>query len=90
MTVPGKQVVGAQVLGKGWWKTLGLRIGTGLPGVAIMGTFVKKGDRAYVSWTKGKQVLQINLSGNKYSRIVLGVEDAEALAEDINTAITGC
>ena len=90
LTVPGKQVVGAQALGKGWWKTLGMRIGTGLPGVMIAGTFIRKGDWAYVSWTRGKQVLQINLSGNKYSRILLGVDDAEALAEEINTAITGC
>lgn len=90
LTVPGKQVVGAQALGKGWWQTLGLRIGTGLPGVMLAGTFVRKGDRAFVSWSRGKQALQINLTGNKYSRIVVGVDDAEALAEEINAALTGC
>ena len=90
LEVPGRQVVGAQALGKGWWKTLGLRIGTGFPGLMIAGTFVKKGDWAYVSWKRGQEVVQINLSGNKYSRIVLGVDDAEALADTINTAITGC
>lgn len=90
LTVPGKQVVGAQALGKGWWTTLGLRIGTGLPGVMLAGTFIRKGDRAFVSWSRGKQVLQINLSGNKYSRVIVGVDDAEALADNINTAITGC
>ena len=90
ITVPGKQVVGAQALSKGWWKTLGMRVGTGLPGVMIAGTYIRKGDRAYVNWKRGEQVLQINLSGHKYSRIVVGVRDAEALAEEINTAITGC
>lgn len=90
LTLPGKQVIGAQALGKRWWATLGLRIGTGIPGLMIAGTFVRKGDWAYVSWKKGQKPLQINLSGNKYSRIVVGVDDAEALAEDINTAITGC
>ncbi len=91
LTVPGKQVVGAQALGNGWMSTLGLRLpGTGLPGLLIAGTFVRKGEKAYVSWKRGEQVLQINLSGNKYSRIVVGVADAEALAEEINTAITGC
>ncbi len=90
LTVPGKQVVGAQGLGKGWWKTLGLRIGTALPGVMLAGTFIRKGDRAYVSWSRGKEVLQINLTGHKFSRILVGVDDAEALAEDINAAITGC
>jgi hypothetical protein len=90
LTLPGKQVVGAQALGKGWWKTLGLRVGTSLPGVMIAGTFIRKGDWAFVSWSRGKQVLQINLTGHKYSRILVGVDDAEALAEDINAAITGC
>jgi hypothetical protein len=90
LTVPGKEVVGAQALSKGWWTTLGLRIGTGLPGVMLAGTFIRKGDRAYVSWSRGKQALQINLSGNKYSRVIVGVDDAEALADTINTAITGC
>lgn len=90
LTVPGNQVVGAQALGKGWWKTLGLRIGTSVPGVIIAGTFIRKGDRAFVSWGRGKQVLQINLTGNRYTRILLGVDDAEALAEDINAAISAC
>ena len=90
LTVPGKQVVGAQALGKGWWKTLGLRVGTALPGVMLAGTFIRKGDLAYVSWSRGQEVLQINLTGHKYSRILVGVDDAEALAEDINAAITGC
>lgn len=91
LTVPGTQVVGAQALGKGWWKTLGLRVpGTGLPGLMIAGTYIRSGNKAYVSWTRGKQALQINLKGSKYSRIVVGVDDAEALADEINTAITGC
>lgn len=88
--IPGKHVVGAQALAKGWWKTLGMRVGTGLPGVMIAGYFLRKGDWAYVNWKRGKQPLQINLADSKYSRIVIGVDDAEALADTINTAITGC
>ena len=90
LTVSGSQVLGAQELGKGWMRTLGMRFGTGLPGLMLAGTFTRKGEKSFVSWRKGQKPLQINLSGNKYSRIVVGVEDAEALAEDINTAITGC
>ena len=90
ITVPGKQVVGAQALGAKWYRTLGLRVGAGIPGLLIAGTFTRKGDKAFVSWKRGEQVLQINLSGGKYDRIVVGVSDAEALADEINTAITGC
>lgn len=91
LIVPGKQVVGAQALGKGWLRTLGLRApGTGLPGIMVAGTFRRRGDKSFVSWTRGTQPLQINLTGNKYDRIIVGVKDAEALADTINSAITGC
>ena len=92
ISIPGENVVGAQVLPKNWWKGLGLRVpGTGLPGLAIMGRFVWGQDRAYVSWTRAhKEVLQINLQGHKYSRVVLGVDNAKALADLINMAITEC
>jgi hypothetical protein len=43
-----------------------------------------------VNWLSGQEVLQINLKGHTYSRIIVGVKDAKALAEEINTAITGC
>jgi len=48
------------------------------------------GDNAYVSWRRGTQPLQINLTNHKYSRIIVGVPNAQALAEEINSAITGC
>ena len=91
LDIPAENIAGAQALTQGWWKTLGFRIpGTALPGVIIAGTYIKKGDRAYVSWTRNKEVLQINLKNHRYNRILLGVDDAKALAEAINMAITGC
>lgn len=90
--ISAENIAGAQVLGKSWWKTLGFRIpGTALPGVIIAGTYLQKGDRAFVYWTRSnKEVLQINLRNHRYNRLVLGVDDANALAETINMAITGC
>jgi hypothetical protein len=84
-------VVGAQSLGKGWLRTLGLRVpGTAIPGLVIYGTYKWRGDNAYVSWRRGTQPLQINLTNHKYSRIIVGVPNAAALAEEINNALTGC
>jgi hypothetical protein len=34
--------------------------------------------------------LQLNLSGRPYNRVFIGVDDAAALAEQINDAITAC
>ena len=84
------QVVGAQALGKGWWKILGFRIGIAMPWVMVGGTFLKRREVLFVNWLSGQEVLQINLKGHTYSRIIVGVKDAKALAEEINTAITAC
>jgi hypothetical protein len=97
--VNGIAIRGAAVANKKWWLTLGLRIGTGLPGVIIAGTFVKKGDRAFVSWTrKAGLPLEITLAakmasdarGTNYTRIIIGVEDAQGWADKINDAIVAC
>lgn len=84
-------VIGAQPLDKSWIRTLGMRIpGAAIPGLFILGTYKWRGDNAYVSWTRGTQPLQINLKNHKYSRIIVGVPNAQALAEEINDAVTGC
>jgi hypothetical protein len=91
ITLPLSSITGAEVLDSKWWMRLGLRVpGTGLPGLVIAGTYVQKGDRAFVSWTRGKQVLQVNLTGKNYTRLVVGVADAETWADTINAYITGC
>lgn len=99
LKVNGIAIRGAAVADKKWWMTLGLRIGTGLPGIIIAGTFVKKGDRAFVSWTrKYGQPLEITLAakmapharGTQFTRILVGVDDAQGWADKINDAIVSC
>ena len=91
MVVPLANIIGAEVLGKGWWTSLGLRVpGTALPGLVIAGTYLKKGDRAFVSWKRGRQVLQVNLTGYGYDRLVVGVDDAEEWVDTITTYLTSC
>lgn len=84
-------VRGAQVLDQKFWHTLGIRVpGVGLPGLMVAGTYLKKADKAFVCWKRKQQVLQINLADEFYDRLVLGVDDAEAWAEKINSALAGC
>ena len=99
LKVNGVAIRGAAVADKKWWITLGMRIGTGLPGVVIAGTFIKKGDRAFVSWTrKAGQPLEITLAakmaadarGTQFTRIIVGIDDAQAWADKINDAIVSC
>jgi hypothetical protein len=91
VSVPWSKVRGAQVLDRKWWQQLGLRVpGTAVPGLIIAGTYVWRADKAFVYWRRGQQVIQINLDDAKYTRIVLGVADAELAADQVNTALTGC
>lgn len=98
INLPAMAIRGATVVDKSWWHTLGLRVGTGLPGVVIAGRFYRKGDTAFVSWTrKAGLPLELTLApaaakaaGHPYTRIILGVENAQALADEINDALTAC
>jgi hypothetical protein len=97
--VNGIAIRGAAVADKKWWTRLGMRIGTGLPGLVIAGTFIQPGDRAFVSWTRKRGLpLEITLAakmapearGTKYTRILVGVDDAQGWADKINDAIVSC
>jgi hypothetical protein len=100
LTVNGVAIRGAAVASKRWWMNLGLRVpGTAIPGVIIAGTYVQKGDRAFVSWTRKHGLpLEITLAakmaptfrGTKYTRILIGIEDAQGWADKINDAIVSC
>jgi hypothetical protein len=91
LVIPLRNIIGAEVLGPKWWTGLGLRVpGTGLPGLVVAGTYKWKGDNAFVSWTRGNQVLQINLTGHQYNRVVVGVPDAEEWVDTITMYLTSC
>ena len=88
--LPVTSLRGALAADKGWKKSLGARVpGSYVPGLAIYGTYRWK-TKDFVAWKRGQQVLQLNLSGKPYSRVFVGVEDAAALADQINDALTMC
>ena len=89
--IPATSIRGASALDKKFWLKLGVRApGTGLPGVIVAGTYRWRGDKVYAFWTKGQQPLQITLDGKQYNRIIIGVENAQELADTINDAIVSC
>mgnify|MGYP000284678354 CR=1 FL=1 len=100
VSVNGVAIRGAAVVDKRWWMNLGMRVpGTAIPGVIIAGTYLQKDDRAFVSWTrKYGRPLEITLAakmdpearGTRFTRILVGVEDAQGWADKINDAIVAC
>ena len=64
---------------------LGLRVGgTGLPGIAVLGHFRKKGKRIFCNWTKGQKVLSVELRNSKFDRLELGCTNPEELEKKLS------
>jgi len=91
MVVPLKNIIGAEALDNKWWTKLGLRVpGTAIPGVIAAGTYIWGKDRAFVCWHRGQQLVQINLTGHNYTRLVIGVDDAQEWVDTVTMYITSC
>ena len=91
LDIPWSVVRGAEAGDHKFWRTLGWRApGTALLPFILAGTYRRRGDRALVYWTRSQQPLILNLQGHKYDRVIIGVENAEAMAEQVNYALAGC
>jgi len=67
---------------------LGLRLpGSHVPGLLTAGTFRRHGEKALWMVGRNEKVLVIELTGEKYRHLVLGVEDPEAATEALRAAI---
>ncbi len=90
VTVDRAQVVSAEIVPTRFWLTLGLRVpGTGLPPLIVSGTYVKKGDRAFVSYFKGQTPVEIKLTGARFTRLIIGTDSlpaARALVNELSPA----
>jgi hypothetical protein len=67
----------------------GLRVGTNLPGVITAGRFLQSGGWAFWDVHDPKRSIAIYLHDDSYARVVIGVNDPEAVASAIRAAIGG-
>lgn len=68
--------------------SLGIRApGTGLPGAVARGTFRKSGERTLSLWGRNQEIVVIQLSGQKWDRLVVGCDDAKSLVAVINKSL---
>ena len=89
--IPVTSLRGAEVLGPKWWRDLGLRVpGTAIPGLAVYGTYIWAKTRDFAAWSRGQQVIRLNLSGKPFAHVYLGTKDAAALADQVNEGLTAC
>ena len=96
--IPAALIRGAEVADKDVWKTFGMRIGTGFPGLLVYGHYWRRAGWTFALWRSNHQSLTLTLAtanGPKgtrqpYKRIVITHPDAKTLADTINDAIVAC
>jgi hypothetical protein len=62
--------------------------GTHLPRVITAGTYYKDGERTFWNLRGSQEAVVVELSGERFARLVLGVADARAAAELIEQSLT--
>jgi hypothetical protein len=67
----------------------GLRApGLALPGLRKVGTWRRPGERTLVSVRRGQSAVRVLLEGQRYDTLLVGADDAEAVATEL-AAVTG-
>jgi hypothetical protein len=79
LTVPRTSVIGARGVPDGMAELRGTSIGTGLPGVAMVGT-VRNSDSVTFAVCHGRRpAVVLDLAGQSYDRIVITVDNPDEI-----------
>jgi hypothetical protein len=85
--VPSTAVRSAEVVPEPLGGLRGLRApGLALPGLRKVGTWRRPGERTLVCIRKGQPALRLRLDGGRYDTLVIGADDAAALARSLAPA----
>jgi hypothetical protein len=84
LRVPRTAVTGVEVVPDGLAATRGLRApGLSLPGVVKLGTWRGRGHKTLVAVRRNQPALRIHLTGQRYDTLLIGADDASALAQSL-------
>ncbi|MGY1697915.1 hypothetical protein ACI780_23710 [Geodermatophilus sp. SYSU D00814] len=83
LEVPRAAVRSVEVVPDGLAAARGLRApGLGLPGRRLIGTWRRRGTRAFVSVRRGPAV-RLHLTGQRFDTVLVSADDAAAVAADV-------
>ena len=83
VTVPRTAVTGARAVPDGMAEVHGMRIGTGLPGVILVGTVQGGGSVTFAVCHGRRPAVVLDLAGQSYDRIVVTVDDPDAVISSL-------
>ena len=89
LEIPLSHVVNAEAdpeVARGWWQ--GIRTGgTHVPGVITAGTFHQEGEKVFWDVHNPEKTVVIRLKDEKYSRLVVEVENPTSMVEAIQEVL---
>jgi hypothetical protein len=77
--VPVSSVSGARLVGTWRDDVRGLRVGLGIPGVWLLGTWIGRHHRQLVALRKNKPAVYLELRGEKYDELLIETDDPGAI-----------
>jgi hypothetical protein len=87
VSVPLASIRDVEVVPDGYHGTLGLRApGLGVPGRRKLGTWRGRGSKQLVSVSGGQPAVRIRLRDEPYTELLIGADDAAALAAGLDRA----
>ncbi len=87
LEVPRSAVRAVEVVPDGLAAVRGLRApGLGLPGLRLIGTWRRRGEKALVSVRRGQPAVRVRLTGQRFDTLLLGVDDPAAVARALSPA----
>lgn len=86
LEVPRSAITSVEAVPAGLPAVRGLRApGLGLPGVRAIGTWRRRGEKSYVSVRRNQPAVRIGLTGQRFDTVLIGTDDAHALAAELAT-----
>ena len=77
-----RSAITSVALVESWSEVRGLRIGLGLPGYRLLGTWRGRGHKQLVALRRGQPAVRFALSGTTYDEVVVSTADAERLVAE--------
>jgi uncharacterized protein len=90
LTVPRSAITAVELVDDGVGAARGLRSpGLGIPGLRKLGTWRSRTGRQFVDVRRAQPALRIELApGQRYSRLLVGTDDAATLARELDSSTT--
>jgi hypothetical protein len=90
VSVPVGAVLDVRTSGYPFGELRGIRApGTGFPKVIALGTWRRRGGKDFVAVYQGQSAVVVEvLPGSEFDRLIVGIDDPKAVAENLRAAIS--